>query len=132
MFLFQSAPPKAGTPGVATEGAPQGAAPQAPAGGMLGMFLPFLIFIPILFLMFRRQKRDAQARASLKKGDKVVTNAGIVGELIEVDEKYAKVKVAPGTTMTFVVTTVSPLTPEPDKSAASKESKDAKLVTDKK
>src|ERR1035437_11131702 len=79
--------PKGGAP--ATQGAPSspvgGAAPP-PAGGGIMMFLPFLILIPFFFLMSRRNKKESEARQKLKKGDRVASTAGLVGELIEMDE----------------------------------------------
>jgi preprotein translocase subunit YajC len=81
-------------------------------------------------MMSRRQKKEAQARASLKKGDRVMSNAGLVGELVELDDRLAKVKIAPGVTVQMVANTVSPFA-EPEKAAA-KELKDPKPVTDKK
>jgi preprotein translocase subunit YajC len=130
-FSFQQTGPKAGTPGTSADGAaPQGGG-APPGGGLLTMLLTFLIFVPILFLMFRRQKKEAAARASLKKGDRVVSNSGLVGELMDLDDKFAKVKIAPGTTVTMVASTVAPLTPE-TQPAAKTELKDAKAVSDKK
>jgi preprotein translocase subunit YajC len=103
-------------------------------GGMGGLvsFLPILIFIPILFLMFRRQRKEQAQRASLKKGDKVVSNSGLIGELMEIDDKYAKVKIAPGTTVQMMSTSVAPFAEPAPAATASKELKDAKAVSDKK
>jgi preprotein translocase subunit YajC len=89
-----------------------------------------VIFVPFFLLMSRRQKKESQARASLKKGDRVMTNAGLVGELMEMDDRLAKVKIAPGVTVQIVANTVSPFA-EPEKAPA-KELKEAKAVTDKK
>jgi len=102
--------PKAGTPGVQDPaGAPSGgAAPSAPAANPMYTFLPFLILIPFLFLSFRRQKKEKEARGSLKKGDKVVTTSGLIGELIELDDRIGKVKIAPGTTVQVLATALSP------------------------
>ena len=135
-FMFQAVAPKAGTPGVATDPA---AGAQAPAqasgiGGGLSMFLPLLIMVPFLFLMFRRQKKEQEGRSKLKKGDKVVTQAGLVGELMEMDEKLAKVKIAPGVTVQVLVTSLGPLDPTPAKAAADdkdlKDLKEAKAAAD--
>ncbi|WP_176015207.1 preprotein translocase subunit YajC [Victivallis sp. Marseille-Q1083] len=69
------------------------AQPQAQQGGMLGM-LPFIILIALMFfLMIRSQKKQAKKRqeilSQIKKGDKVVTNAGIYGVVQEVkDQTY--------------------------------------------
>ncbi len=126
--MFQNAGPKAGTPGVAQD--PAGAAGAAPAqaappGGALTMFLPLLIMVPFLFLMFRRQKKEQDSRKGLKKGDKVVTQAGLIGELLEMDEKIAKVKIAPGVNVQVLASSLGPLAAEPAK-ADDKDLKDLK------
>jgi preprotein translocase subunit YajC len=78
----------------------------------------------------RRQKKEQQARASLKKGDRVMSGAGLIGELVEMDERVAKVKIAPGMTVQIVANTISPYV-EADKAPA-KDLKEAKAVADKK
>jgi preprotein translocase subunit YajC len=57
----------------------------------LTQFLPFLlifvIFYLVLFLpMQRRQKKQKQMLENLKNGDHVVTNGGIVGTIVGVNE----------------------------------------------
>lgn len=130
---FQQVPAKPGTPGVAQDGASQGGAPQqgAPPGSMFTMLLPFLIFIPLLFVMFRRQKKEQEARKTLKKGDRVVTTSGLVGELVDLTDTEAKVKIAPGTTVTMLSNAISPY-PTVQQKAPAQELKDAKAVSDKK
>jgi preprotein translocase subunit YajC len=81
-------------------------------------------------MMFRRQKKEQQARSSLKKGDKVVTQAGLIGELVELEERIAKVKIAPGTTVQVLASSIGPLetaapASETDKLKDLKESKTA-------
>jgi preprotein translocase subunit YajC len=136
-FSFQQVGPKAGTPGVAQDGTapPAGGAPQgAPpgCGGGLGAFFPLLLFIPLLFMMFRKQKKEQESRSKLKKGDQIVSNSGLIGELVDINERVAKVKIAPGTTVQMLANSVSPMPAEPASSAADKELKDAKPVSDKK
>jgi preprotein translocase subunit YajC len=80
--------------------------------------------------MSRRQKKESAARASLKKGDRVMTNAGLIGELVEMDDRIAKVKVAAGVTVLIVANTVSPFV-EPEKVPA-KDLKEAKALPEKK
>ncbi len=127
-----------GTPGVAAPaGAPAGAPAQqaAPGGSMLTMLLPFLILVPFLFLSFRRQKKEAAARSSMKKGDKVVSTAGLIGELVELEERVAKVKIAPGTTVQVLASSLSPFDPAPAGDKKGKELddlKEAKATADKK
>ena len=133
---FQATGPK-GSPGIAQDGAPAaGGAPSGAGGGAFSMLLPLLIMVPFLFLMFRRQKKEAQARSSLKKGDRVVSASGLIGELMEMDERVAKVKIAPGTTVQMLVSSLSPMVEAAAKKADDdkdlKDLKDAKVAADKK
>ena len=107
--FFQTVPPAPGRPegpAQAPAQAPQqgqpppaGAPAEAP-GGAFGVMFPILLLLPLLLLMFwssrSQQKKAAANVASLKKGDRVLTQSGMVGKLIEVGDRYAKVEVAPG------------------------------------
>ena len=68
----------------------------SPLSGFIMPLMMLVIFVPFFLLMNRKQKKETQARASLKKGDRVMTNAGLIGELVETDERIAKVKISPG------------------------------------
>jgi len=63
----------------------------APGAGPLVMQLVFLLAIFVVFYFFlilpqrRQQKREQEFRNSLKKGDKVVTAAGIYGEIDSIE-----------------------------------------------
>jgi preprotein translocase subunit YajC len=136
LLLAQNVLPKASTPGVAQDSAPAAGGGGGQAGGSaLGGFMPLVlmlvIFVPFFFMMSRKQKKEQQARASLKKGDRVMTNAGLIGELMDMDDRVARVKVAPGVTLQIVANTVSPFV-ETEKSPPAKELKEAKAVSDKK
>ncbi|MBQ1751653.1 MAG: preprotein translocase subunit YajC [Bacteroidales bacterium] len=74
------------------------AAPQGAAGSSASMWIMLiLIFVVMWFFMIRPQRKQQkelqQFRSSLKKGDKVVTVGGIYGEIVEVNEKTALIKV---------------------------------------
>ena len=135
LLLAQNVLPKAATgtaaPGVVQDSsAPAGGSGQGGGSPLSGFVMPLMmlvIFVPFFFLMNRKQKKESQARAALKKGDRVMTNAGLIGELIETDERVARVKIAPGVTVQIVANTVSPFA-EPDKAA----SKDLKEAAEKK
>lgn len=109
--FFQQVQPKGapdpGTPGAAPGGGGGGGG-SAPGGSMVTMLLPFLILVPFLFLSFRRQKKEQEARGKLKKGDRVLTQAGLIGELMDLDDRIAKVKIAPGTTVQVLASALSP------------------------
>jgi preprotein translocase subunit YajC len=81
----------------AQPGAPTGPN-QGPAGG-IGFFVPLvLIFVIMYFVLLRPQKKRQQEQqkliASLKTGDRVVTNAGIHGLISNVKETTVMLKVA--------------------------------------
>jgi preprotein translocase subunit YajC len=144
LSFFQQVQPKAGTPGIADPGpapAGQGGAPSGGGGGgspssMLPMLLPFVILIPFLFMSFRRQKKEQESRSKLKKGDTVLTQSGLIGELVDIDDKLAKVKIAPGTTVRVLATGISSFDPSAasDKKAdkSLEDLKEAKATADKK
>ncbi len=135
-----SAPGAAPAPGVTVTGSAP-VEPTAPAGGsssspMFGPLMMLVVFIPFFFLIFRRNKKEQAARASLKKGDRIASTSGLVGELVELDQKFAKVKLAPGTTVTMLASAIQPLdTSTPAAKGADKELsdlKEAKALAEKK
>ncbi len=64
------------------------------------MLFPILLLLPLLFIMFwstrSQQKKQQKALEELKKGDRVLTQSGLVGKLVEIGDRYAKVELAPG------------------------------------
>jgi len=76
------------------EGAPAGQQPDPLMG-----FLPLiLILVVFYFLILRPQqkkiKEHKQLIESLKKGDEVVTNGGLLGRITEVGDSFVQMKVA--------------------------------------
>jgi len=77
----------------------QSAAPTGSPAGGIGFFVPFIfIFIIMYFVMIRpqkkRQEQQQKLMASVKTGDRVVTNSGIHGLISNVKETTVIVKVA--------------------------------------
>lgn len=71
----------------AQEAAP--AAEQAPSGIM--QFLPFILIFAVMWLFFirpqQKERKQMEAmRSALKKGDKILTAAGIVGTVVAMEE----------------------------------------------
>lgn len=74
-----------------------GAAAEQPPGwltwlpiiGMIGIFW-FLIIAP----QMRRNKEHRERIGGLKKGDQVVTQGGLVGKIVKVDDVYAEIELA--------------------------------------
>ena len=110
--FYQAVPPAPGRPqqGQPAEVKPAVTQPEKPGGkdappaggeqpGSLSLLFPILLLLPLLLIMFfssrSQQKKQQQVISSLKKGDRVVTQAGLVGKLVELGDRYAKVEVAP-------------------------------------
>jgi preprotein translocase subunit YajC len=75
------------------------AQPAQSAAQGLGTFLPIIIMFAVLwFIMIVPQRKQQKARqamlANLKKGDKVITAGGIHGEITELNEDDAKIRIA--------------------------------------
>lgn len=111
-LLLQPVGPKSGTPGISTqqEGAPSAPSQQQPSSGSMWVMMAplFIVMVVMLFMNRGQKKKDAEIRAKLKKGDRVVSQSGIVGELVEMDERVAKVKIAPGTNVSMLISTIGP------------------------
>ncbi|MDR2341572.1 MAG: preprotein translocase subunit YajC [Campylobacteraceae bacterium] len=66
-------------------------------GNFLTSLLPLIVLIAIFyFLIILPQQRQAKAHrvmlSELKKGDKVITSGGLVGEVTNVDDNFIKIK----------------------------------------
>src|SRR5476651_722310 len=87
---------------------------QAPAGcsSGYGMLIPMvLIFVVFYFFMIRpqvkKQKDQKKFVEDLKKGDKVVTTAGIHGRIVDVGDAIVTVDVDGGVKMRFEKSAIS-------------------------
>jgi len=134
LLLAQNVQPKATSPGTVSDSTPLassgGGQGQSALTGLLPLLMVVVVMGPFLFLMSRRQKKETAARAALKKGDQVVTNAGLIGQLTEMTDHIAKVKIAPSVEVKVLSNTISPYV-DPEK-AQSKDLKEAKATSDKK
>jgi preprotein translocase subunit YajC len=95
-------------PGTApAEGPPGG----APGGGLGGGIMPLLIMVlPILliFMTMRGQnKKQKQLESSLKTGDTVITQSGLIGKITEMSETRVKVEIAPGVSVKMLKSAIS-------------------------
>lgn len=81
-------------------------------GGMIGTLIMFgaVIFI-MYFLMIRpqqkRQKEHQKMIESVKKGDKVITTAGIHGTITAVTDKTIEVQISDSTKVVFEKTAIA-------------------------
>ncbi len=66
-------------------------------GNILTSLLPLIVLFGIFyFLVIRPQQKQAKAHKemleALKKGDKIITNGGLICEVIKPEEDFIKVK----------------------------------------
>lgn len=98
-LALQQLPPSPGQGTTAPAPAPAGEARPAEPGA-LGMLLPLILFVPLIFVMFwssrSQQKRQQKLLAELQKGDSVLTQGGLRGKLVELGDRFAKIEIAPG------------------------------------
>ena len=75
-----------------------GATPSAGSALIMNLMPIFIIFLVFYFLsikpQMKKQKEHQKMLDNLKKGDKVVTNGGIYGTIVEVQQNIFKLKIA--------------------------------------
>jgi len=90
---------------------PQNVPGQPPPNPMVGLFPIFLIFAIFYFLLIRpqqkQQKKHQELLTQLKKNDEVVTNGGIHGTIVNVDEQTVTLRVDDNTRIKFQKSTIS-------------------------
>jgi len=84
---------------------------QAGPGALAGLFPILLIFGIFYFLLIRpqqkQQKKQQAMLSQLTKNDEVVTNGGIHGTIVNVDEQTVTLRVDDNTRIKFQKNTVS-------------------------
>jgi preprotein translocase subunit YajC len=78
---------------------------------MLFMLIALLPAIFIIFFSNRSQsKKQKEMESKLKKGDRIVTQAGLVGKLVDpVEGRHAKIEIAPGVKVTILRSSITGL-----------------------
>ena len=83
---------------VATAMAANGAPAGSPQGGLVSFVPLILIFVVFYFLLIRPQQKRAKEHQNflknLKKGDQVVTNGGLLGEITGITDKIVTLEIA--------------------------------------
>ncbi len=87
---------------------------QGQSADLISSLLPLVaLFAIFYFLIIRPQQKQAKAHkamiAELKKGDKIVTNGGLMVEIIKVEETFLIVKNHDNTEMKLMKEFVSKL-----------------------
>lgn len=85
---------------------PLAAAAQPDLMSTVQSFLPLIfLFAMLYFMILRPRNRDEKRRremiSQLKKGDKVMTGAGMIGKVSKIGEEIIGLEVAPNTVVDF-------------------------------
>ena len=101
---------------ISTAYAQAAAAPASTQDTLMGLMPMILMFVVLYFLMIRPQMKKAKEHKTmveaLQKGDEVVTQGGIAGRIVKVDDNYIKLEVADGVEMTVQKPAVGMILPK--------------------
>lgn len=132
-FSFQPSPAP-GREGPAAPATQTGTAPaetphpsggSSPLGGSWQMILMMVLPVVLILMTMRGQgKKQKEIEASLKTGDTVLTQSGLVGKIVELSGTRAKVEIAPGVTVKMLKSAISGIDAGESKAGESKDSKD--------
>jgi preprotein translocase subunit YajC len=100
-------------------------AAAAPAGGGMSTMLLFAVIFGLFYMLIIRpqQKRAKTHRnmiSSIQQGDEVITNGGIIGKVVSLDENYISVEIAEHVTIRLQKSYVSASLPKGTAKAAEK------------
>ena len=98
------------------------AAQSQPSGWM--QILPLLLIMVIFYVLLilpaqRRQKKMNEMLAALKTGDKVVTNGGIYGTIVGLDNEAVQLRIADQVRIKVARAAIAQVLPESKDAAAS-------------
>lgn len=89
---------------------------QQSASGLVAI-LPFILILVILYVLMimpaqRRQKKLAAMIAALKNGDKIITNGGIYGTVVGLDNESVQLRIAEQVKIRVARSAIAGLQPE--------------------
>lgn len=91
---------------------------SALAGPLVPMVLMFAVFYVVLILPMRKRQRTLQQQIdNLKKGDRVVTNGGLYGEVAAIEPTVVLLKIADNVRVRVAKSAISGLEGDGDKGA---------------
>ena len=81
-------------------------------GDLFGSLLPLIVLFAIFYFLIirpqqKQQKDHENMIESLEKGDKIVSNGGLLVEIVKVEEQFLTVKNIDGSTLRLVKTYVA-------------------------
>lgn len=104
------------------------------SGGIMA-FLPMIAFVVILYFLLihpqqKRQKQHQELIASIKKGDKVITNSGIIATVSKVVSEHEVIlEIASGVHCKFVKSAISSVVDNTEKTSNSLKKEDVPVVS---
>jgi preprotein translocase subunit YajC len=93
-------------------------APAQPSG--VALFLPLILIMVIFYFLMimpaqRRQKKVAEMLRNLKNGDKVITNGGIYGTIVGLEDDSVQLRIAEQVKIKLSRAAIAGLQAEPPK-----------------
>lgn len=85
---------------------PQGGGGLFGGGGFSTMLLMLLPVVVLLISMRGQNKKQKQLESMLKTGDTVVTQSGLIGKILEMNERTVKLEIAPGVNVRMLKTAI--------------------------
>ncbi len=132
-FFYQptSAPGREGSAPVTTQPVqgppPSGTeAPPAQAPGLGGWFLPLVMILPFIFIFLSargQKKKQSELESSIKTGDTVLTQSGLYGKVVNVDERDVRLEIAPGVNVRVLKSALAGVDTSDPKSSGAKDKK---------
>ncbi|WP_457622193.1 preprotein translocase subunit YajC [Persephonella sp.] len=91
-----------------------------PVGGLISAIIWMILLIAIFyFLLYRPQqqqrKKHEEFLKNLKKGEKVITSGGIIGEIKSIEDKIVSLKISEGTIIKILKSAISTYYQEEEK-----------------
>lgn len=90
-------------------------APQQGSDGMIGLLFPLLLIVVFYVFLIRpqskKQKEIQRKVEEMKKGDKVVTNGGIMGTISSIENDQVLVEVDSNVKIRFVKSAIVDVNP---------------------
>ena len=103
------------------QAAGSGASSDGGAAFFMNVFPLLLIFVIFYFLLIRPQQRRMKQHqamiAAVKPRDTVVTNGGLVGKVIKVDDNYVEIEIARDVKVRVVKSMLADIRPHGAKAA---------------
>lgn len=89
--------------------------PGAESGGIVGLMFPLLLIVVFYFFLIRPQtkrQREIQNKVNeMKKGDKVITNGGVIGTVNSIDDDSVLLDVDTNVKIRFMKSSVIDVNP---------------------